>query len=310
MMASNLKRRYVNYKMKGAFRGVEGYRKDAKSGLVASTVKKNLQKIPAYTLHVPVTKHYKRRRVYVHGINEQWGMDLADIQKYSGSNNRKKYLLCVMDIFSKRAWVEAIPNKTGPVVLKALQKIFTRAGAMPLKIQSDKGSEFLNRQVATFLKANKIKLFSVYSGLKCCTIERFIRTFMGKVARYMTHNKTKRFVDKLQDLENLYNNSYHRSIKMTPFEVNKSNEHQVFQNLYGGKEHVAYKAPKFRIGDKVTLSKQKTIFEKGYMPGWQGVYKIKTIRETIPRTFELETLDKIQVQGAFYTEQLQKINHG
>lgn len=244
-------------------------------------------------------------------MNEQWGMDLADIQKYRGANNRKRYLLCVMDIFSKKAWVEPIPNKTGGVVVKALQRIFKRAGCIPQRIQSDAGSEFLNKQVKNYLKDLNINLFTVSSELKCCTIERFIRTFMGKVSRYMTHNNTKRFVDKILDFENLYNNSYHRSIKMCPSQVSVENEKQVFENLYGNDTSPLYRRPKFQVGDNVLVTKRNLgKLEKGYMTGYlKDRFVITEIRGTVPTTYKLSTLDDTPVKGSFYDQQLQKIDH-
>jgi hypothetical protein len=231
-MEGQMRRRYVNTKMKGSFRGVEGFRKDSRTGLCSSTVKKELRKIPAYTYHFPRKYKFPRRRVIVPEMNDQWGIDLADIQNISGANNRKRYLLCAIDIFSKRAWMEAVSNKRGPTVLEALKKIFKRAGVQPRLIQSDSGGEFFNSHVKAYLKEKGIVLFSVRSELKCCTIERFIRTIKSRIYRYLTHHNTKKFIHKLRDIENLYNNSFHRSIQMCPSEVTASNQAEVFRTLY------------------------------------------------------------------------------
>lgn len=307
-MEAEIKRRYPNYKQKGAFSGAHQFQKANRSNTLYR-VKKTLKQIPTYTLHQPARKHFPRRRVYVGGMHEQYVMDLKDIQSLAPYNNRKRYLLVVMDAFSKKAWMEALPNKTGPTTLKALEKIMARSGGVPRKIQVDEGTEFLNRNVKKYLNDKNIKLFWVASTMKCVLIERFIRTIFGKIQRYMTHNKTRKFVDKLTDFENLYNNSYHRSIKMTPNSVNKENEDTVRKNLYP--ELVTdYKPPKFKVGNHVLVARTKKIFEKGYAANYfEEVYKIVKIRETNPRVYILEALDGTPILGSFYAEQLSKVYH-
>jgi hypothetical protein len=235
-------------------------------------------------------------------------MDLKDISSESRYNNKKNFLLVVIDTFSKRAWLEAVPNKTMGVVKNALDKIYKRTGGVAPKIQIDKGLEFRNRVMKSYLAEKGVELFSVESEIKASIIERFIRTLFSKIQRYLTHNKTRKFVDKLPDFEKLYNNSYHRSIKMTPAQVNPSNEAQVYQNLYGNEKPVIYKPPRYKIGDSVLVAKRKTVFEKGYKKNYlDETFKIVGIKHTIPRVYTLEDKDERPVKESFYEQQLSKV---
>jgi hypothetical protein len=309
-MEAALKRRYPNYKLKGAYSGSFGFHKDTGTRIGLKKVSKALRSIPAYTLHLPRRIHFKRRRVYVPHSYAQWGMDLKDIQSESRYNNKKRYLLCVIDIFSKRGFLEALSNKTGAAVVKGLARIYARSGGVAPLIWSDFGREFFCKPVLSFLAQRGVKLFHVESELKCCVVERFIRTIFGKIQRYVTHNKTRKFVDKLQYFEDLYNNSYHRSIRMAPSQVTAANQEQVHLNLYARDKPMDYTPSKFKIGDTVLVAKRKLVFEKGYKQNYvKTPVNVVKVRETDPRVYILAEMNGSPIKGSFYAEQLVKINH-
>jgi len=140
-------------------------------------------------------------------------------------------------------------------------------------------------------------------------VERFIRTIFGKIQRYLTHNNTKKFVDKLKYFESLYNHSYHRSIKMAPCEVNKNNEVEVYNNLYPEKTE-NYTLPKFKRGDPVLVARKKKPFEKGYSTNYfNEVYFVVKVRGTTPRVYSLIDRKGTPILGGFYAQQLLKVNH-
>ena len=308
-MDSSVTRRYLTTTKPGAHAGAATFiLSNSSKNLKRKQVLKELKKLKSYRLHAPAYKNFPRRRVYVSRLHEQWAMDLVDIQSYSRYNFRQKYLLVVLDVFSKKAWIEAIPNKTGPTVTAALDKIILRTGVTPEKIQSDRGKEFYNKFMNKMLTERNIKLFSVYSDLKCCVIERFIRTLFGRIARHLTDVGGKRFVNVLPDIEHSYNNSYHRSIKMKPSEVTLQNSRQVHENLYGNIKPILYKSPKFNVGDFCLIAKRKTIFEKGYAQSYlHEIFKVKKIRQTTPHVYELVDLNEQLIKGVFYEKQMLKL---
>ena len=98
----------------------------------------------AEELHKPIIKEFKKRTVYSGSKDNIWGADLADMQLISNFNKGFRFLLCVIDIFSKYAWVAPLKDKKGVSIVDAFQKILRKSGRKPNKISLDKGSEFYN----------------------------------------------------------------------------------------------------------------------------------------------------------------------
>ena len=108
------------------------------------------------------------------------------------------------------------------------------------------------------------------------------------------------YIDKLDDIVNEYNNTYHRTIKMKPADV-KDNTYIDFEKEVNDKD------PKFKIGDHVRISKYKNIFAKGYMPNWsEEVFIISKIKNTVPWTYVINDLNGEEIIGTFYEKELQK----
>ena len=157
-------------------------------------------------------------------------------------------LLCVIDIFSKYEWV---------VPLKDIKKAITitKTKRKPNKIRVDKHSEFYNKSMKSWLQDNNIEMYSTHNEGKSVVGERFIRTLKNKIYKYMTSISKKVYIDKLDEIVNKYNHTYHRTIKMKPFDV-KDNTYINFG------EEVNDKDPKFQVGDHIRISKYKTFLLK------------------------------------------------
>ena len=153
----------------------------------------------AYTLHKPMCHHFKRNRVIVGGIDQQWQMDLADMQSMQKFNDGYRYLLVCIDVFSKYAWVVPLKNKAGPTLVEAFKVILT-SGLKPEKIMTDQGTEFSNKHFRALMKEEDIELYNTYNETKASIVERLIRTLKTKMWRYFTAKKTMRYVDMLPDL--------------------------------------------------------------------------------------------------------------
>ena len=145
---------------------------------------------------------------------------MVDPQNLSRYNKGYKYLLTCIDIFSKYAFVLPLKTKQGQELVQAFQKILS-TGRKPTKLQTDQGTEFLNRVFQKFLRDNNIDFFTVNSGLKASVVERFNRTFKNKMYKYFTAKNTLTYINVLQ-LVSSYNNTYHRSIKLKPSQVTKA----------------------------------------------------------------------------------------
>jgi len=255
-------------------------------------------------LHHRVVRSFPKRRVYVDTIDQTWAVDLVDMQQYSKQNKHFKYLLAVIDVFSKYGWLIPLKNKTGMTVSEALETLFEER--KPKYIWSDKGSEFYNRNVKKLLKENNIKLYSTENEEKSCVVERWIGTMKQHMFKYFTAHETTKYYDILNQLVNDYNNTMHSSIKMTPVDASKSeNELIVYNNLYPEKEEKT-KKPKFKVGDKVRITKKKDTFEKGYTTRWtREIFVIETVLNTTPVTYKIKDLKDEEIKGSFYEKELQ-----
>ena len=120
------------------------------------------------------------------------------MQSLSRYNKGFKYLLCVIDLFSKYAWVVPIKDKKGTSIVNAFQKIISK-GRKPNKISIDQGSEFYNNSLKDFLKINNIEMYSTYNEIKSVVAERFIRTLKNKTFKYMTAISKNIYFDVLGD---------------------------------------------------------------------------------------------------------------
>ena len=118
----------------------------------------------------------------------------------------------------------------------------------------------------SFLKQNDINFYQVNSELKESVIERFNRTFKEKMWRYFTLKRSYNYIEIYKSILSAYNHSYHRKIKMAPFQVNKKNEHNIYETVFGSSTPI--NAFKLQKCDRVRISKYKSIFEKGYTPNW------------------------------------------
>ena len=131
----------------------------------------------AYTLHKPARRHYTRNHIYVGGIDVQWQADLADMQGLACQNDGMRYLLTVIDVFSKFAWVSPVKSKDGPAVSAAFRQVLERAAPRrPRRLQTDKEKEFFNASFSNLLRHQGIQHFASESGQKAAVAERFNRT--------------------------------------------------------------------------------------------------------------------------------------
>ena len=234
------------------------------------------------------------------------------MQSLSKYNKGIRFLLCVIDIFSKYAWVIPLKDKKGISIVKAFQSILKQSNSKrrvedtsaqhvkPNKIWVDKGSEFYNAYFKKWLRDNDIVMYSTHNEGKSVLAERFIRTLKGKIYKYMTSISKNVYIDKLNDIVDEYNNTYHTTIKMKPIDVK--------DNTYiNTSKEINNKDPKFKVGDYVRISKYKNIFAKGYMPNWsEEVFVIKKIKNTIPWTYVINDLNGEEIIGTCYEKRIAK----
>ena len=264
----------------------------------------NHNKILSEELHKAKRKNYPRRKIIVNHINEIFAADLVEMQKFAKLNKGYRYLLTCIDIFSKFAWVIPLKDKKGITIKNALQKIFNKR--KPKFLWTDRGTEFYNKQLQDLLNENNIKLYSTNnSEIKSAVIERFNRTFKNMMYKKFTENNNTIFYNILDELVKNYNNKYHSTIKMTPIEGSKKINEKKIKNIYNFEK--TKKLGKFKIGDRVRISLEKNIFEKGYDTNWtQEIFIIYNIKYSNVTYYYLKDLKNEKLDGTFYEQELQK----
>lgn len=245
------------------------------------------------------------------GINDTFQADLIEMIPWSSQNNSYRYILMVIDIFSKRAWAMPLKNKTGEEVTKAMSSIFiSNPTHIPRNLHTDEGKEFYNQTFQSLMKKHGINHYSTYSKMKASIVERFNRTFMNKLWPKLNLQGSHKWLNHLQPIIQEYNSTVHRIIKMRPIDVNKENEKHLLDTVYmqnNEMNSINKSNNKFKVNDYVRISKYKSLFEKGYTPNWSTeLFRITRILPTSPITYRLVDLNDKEVKGCFYEYELQQ----
>jgi hypothetical protein len=263
----------------------------------------------AYSIHKPARYKFPRQRIVPTDRDSQWDIDLTDMQDIKADNDDVSFLLIVIDLLSRFLWVRPLKSKSAKDVKEAFVDIF-KGNRKPRMIRSDKGKEFDNRMLKHYLDGLNIKYFTTQNEGKANYAERVIKTLKSKIVRFITHNNTRRYIDKLPELVNSYNNTVHRSIGMPPAKVTRKLAKSLWWKLYRPKKPLKIKPYKLRVGDYVRISFLKNTFSREYDQRWSG--ELFTIvgryrSQGIP-LYVLKDYSGEEVEGSFYTEELQKIH--
>jgi hypothetical protein len=313
-----------NYNKPGhpiAFSGIQNIYSYYKGNLSVNEIKDVLAGIENYTLHRQYRKG-QRNPSYSHFKRNQFQMDLVDIQALAQYNDGIKYLLTVIDTFTRFAWARLLKDKRGETVLEAFKSVLESAKDKPRIIVCDRGTEFHNEKFKKFCSDNEIFLYTPDSSIHAAYVERFNRTLQSLIYKYMTENETHRFIDKVSDdgiltnvfaqLMQTYNNRKHRMIGTSPCiaETNPDVHLSMRLKLADYYDKIKPKKRIFNIGDMVRVAKQKGKFSRGYQEqSNQEIFRIYEIKEKskIPM-YLLETYDGSEkIKGAFYDFELTKI---
>lgn len=279
-----------------------------------------MQNQDAYTLTKGARRKFQRSRVVVEGIDSMWDVDLLDMTSLSKENNGIKYLLVAIDIFSRFAWCVELKGKKSTDIVQAFQKLFQQRtnSRRPSIIRTDKGGEFRNKSVKTYLASLNIHHFEAHNTeTKATYVERFNKTIKHKIVRYLLHNRTNIYYNVLDQLLSSYNNSVHQSLGRSPSSITKNTEAESRLEQYlirrkRYKKPLSSRAKKyaFRVGDRVRISHVRQVFDREYSQRWTGeIFTVQSRfkRDNIP-VYTLQDWSKDKVTGTFYQSELQKVN--
>lgn len=304
-----LKRVYTTPGNPASFAGVLAVLREARKSvpnLKRENVEEFLHGQDTYTKHKPLRRRFPRNRVVATGIDSHWQADLCDMKSVRKYNDGVAYLLTVIDVLSKFAWAQPTTSKTPEAVRDAFAVILAESGRQPGHLFTDKGKEFLGCFQNFLHQKAIVHAVSQNPDVKASVAERYNRTLKTRLWKYMTEKNSMRYIDDLPAIVSAINHSYHRSIKMRPVDVSMDNKNQVWETLYAasGPKHKF----KFQVGDHVRITKEKHVFQKGYLPNFTE--EIFVIDEQVPRSppvYRLKDLNGDSIAGIFYEQELSKV---
>lgn len=256
-------------------------------------------------IHKPVRKNFPRRSVIIKGYDDLWQADLAEFIPHAKINKGYKYLLLVIDCYSKYLWTRALKSKTASEVSDAFESIL-KLDRKPKNLQTDDGTEFFNKSFATVMKKHDINHYSTYSVKKASIVERVIRTIKNWLYKEFSFRGNYKWIDIIKDIVLKYNNRRHRTTSMRPNNVDASTK--VILKKYSVRRIL--QKSKFKVGDFVRISKYKSIFEKGYTGNWTAeIFQVYRISRGNPQTYFIKDFEGIPIKGQFYGEELLKSDY-
>lgn len=278
-----------------------------------NNISKSPEDIEIEELFKPARKNFETRHFIQKGIDDTWQADLYTFYRPRGKiedhsynlrtkhvpidNNYKKllrenegfkYILVVIDTFSKYAWAISLKSKTGLEVSNAFLNIL-KEGRIPKKLHVDKGKEFYNKDFKQVLEKYNIQMYSTGTENKASIVERFNRTLGEKFKPIIYKNLG--WNKELSNIIKKYNNTKHNTIKMKPIEVSKKNENQLLATVYNFP--ITNSKQKFEIGDRVRLSSSVDQFKNKLKTNWtREIFVITKVLKSNVNYYKVHDIDE------------------
>jgi transposase InsO family protein len=268
----------------------------------------------SHSIHKFAPVKFKRNPIIAPRIHAQWQADLCFLDTLAKHNKGYRIILVVVDVVSRYAWVSLMRTKSANSTTEAFRSVLEKAKPFkPEKLQTDKGTEFLNHTFQSLLKEHGIDFFTTYSDTKAAIAEILVKHIKTMIFKYCNENNTSVYWNVLQQLIDTYNATPHSATKFAPKDVSKENENEVLTNLYGflwETDVLFQRKPKFKIGDFVRISRKPgPVFRKGYKGNWSDeILVISEVKDTYPRiTYGLKDLEGVIIFGSYYDDEIQLI---
>ena len=235
-------------------------------------------------------RNYATNKTDVYHIDDTWSLDKLDLKDYGPKNNKGyRYVLVVIDNFSKFGWTSSLKNKNAQTIKDSFGNIILNSKMKPNLIETDRGKEVYNNIFKDFINNNNIKLYSRNSSYGAVFAERFNRTIRDLLKKIVFENGDANWINVLQTITKQYNNRIHSSTRLSPKDASlKKNEGIVYKNLLDKRNKIKLK---YEIGNLVRTADLKKTFSKGDTTNWSyKLYKItEIINDTIP-SYHLDNL--------------------
>ena len=170
----------------------------------------------------PPKKNYPTNKIVYNNIAEIWSVDLADFLDYQTSNNKGfRYIIIIIDNFSKYLWAFPLKNKYSKTITDAFSNILSTSRRSPLKLESNRGSEWYKSVFQNFLKTKNIQHYSRYTDKGPSICERVRRTLRNLLKKRVFLAGEASWRNELPSVIKQYNNTIYHSTRMTPIQASK-----------------------------------------------------------------------------------------
>ena len=232
----------------------------------------------------PPRRNYARNNTDVYHVDDIWSSDILDLKDYGPENNKGyRYVLVIIDNFSKFGWTIPLKNKKAITIKDSFESIITSSKGKPGSIETDRGMKFFNNTFQDFLNKNNIKIYSRNSSYGAVFAERFNRTIRDLLKGPVFEKGDGNWIDVLPTITKQYNNRVHTSTKLSPKDASleKKTKDMFTKNLLDKRKKIK---PKYEMGSLVRAADLKKTFSKGDTINWSyKLYKItEIINDTIP----------------------------
>lgn len=306
---------WINPNKNYAYSGVSAVYDSLKNTKKLKDIENDLSEIRTYTLHKEKKPVKNFNPFFIYSKHQMWQSDLVYLPNFINENEGSKYLMCVLEVFSRKLFIKVIKNKDTKTVLDAFSEIHKSIGASPKILYVDKGGEYVNKKFKDYCTSNSIKLVFTLNDTKAPHVERAQRSIQSLLYKMLEEKQTRHFLPYLDDVLKIYNNRKNRITGFSPNDAYKDeNSVKVRENLekyYMQKVHLR-KKPKFKVGDTVRISLKRRVFERGYEPKFsEEVFKIRKIYTNLPQPrYSVTSFDEREkIEGTFYERELAKAAH-
>ena len=303
---------YTDPSHPAAFGGTNLLYSAVKKKYTKNQVKKFLSKQRTYRKFKTKPAKIARARIITSSVGQIYQLDIADMHRHTRYNKGKRYILTLVDCFSRKLYARGLKQKSADQTAEALKNIFHQ-----IKLEGnllahsyvglDLGAEFWNKNVYAVFKELNVHPYALRKPLKAAMVENAIRYLKDRIYKYVDSSGDRNWSDKLQSFVNAKNNRPLKSLGgLPPNGVTFENQASVFDNLYPI-DKVKKRPLPLTIGQKVQISLDRLPFSKSY----DGFYSNKYYRVKRRRDhngifrYTLEDLDDgAEISGTFYAEEL------
>ena len=277
----------------------------------SAKITKFLRSYDVHSKHRRIAKKtFPRRRVITRFPFELFMADLIEYQDDKFINRGYKFILLMIDCFTKMIYVAPMKRKNKEWSADAFESIFKTFDRFPVNIVTDGGLEFFNSSVQKIFDTYGINHYKTptKTKMKASIAERAIRTIKSRLEKYFRRSGKRKWIDVIDQFVDNYNKTPHRSIGMPPQDVSDENRDEVYKKLYPLRSLTV--VCRLKAGDKVRKIIEKDPWKKGYTQNWsEEIYEIATVRQSNTVCFyKLKHLNGEKITGIYYYYQLNLVS--